>query len=329
MDGLSSCITYTITGLASAGKDLETQIYAQGNYQPVFGSVGGVGKRWSVGKRKCRLEPTEGPNLLYDFDLDTSTIQLATDSFSTYPMRWVGVHNSNLQGTDRYLGISPSNGLGFYTSYVPDPTQFRGPYTVTPTAVWKSGAWSSNTSLPADNSISIACPGGLPSYLTANGAVGTNCIQFQSKMACNVNPYNGGGTGQTEAAAFPCPYNPAYSMITPLSVGDFIRPVQGLTPSYCNPCEYLQIVQITSLGSNNFQFVASRTAAASQGSGCSNGITTPEAWPNNWTLVTVSSVPRSSSISIRPLSREAIWRRGAAAAHASLGVGLPGLRSLA
>ena len=288
LDGLSSCITHIpITGLASAGKDLETQIYAQGNYQPVFGSVGGVGSMVG-GKAQVPVGTTEGPNLLYDFDIETAAIQLATDSFSTYPMRWVGVHNSDLQGTDRYVGISPSNGLGASSGYVPDPSEFRGPYTVVPTKVKKGGVFVTNTSLPADNSISEACPGGLASYLIANGAVGNNCIEFQSQMACNTNPYNGGGTGQTEATAFPCPYNAAFSMITPIGVGDFIRPVEGLVPSYCNPCEYLQIVQVTSLGSNNWQFIASRTAAASQGAGCSNGITTPEAWPNNWTLVTVA-----------------------------------------
>ncbi len=322
MDGRSSCMAYTITGLASAGRDIDSQIYASPTYKPVFGPVGSNGAIVG-GKTLFSIGSREGPNLVYVFDLASGNLVLSTDSFSTYPMRWVGVHNAGAQGTDRYLGIGPSNGLGFYNNYAPDPTQFRGPYTVTPTAVWKSGAWSPDTSLPADNSISMACPAGLAAALVANGAVGTNCIEFQSKMACNANPYNGGGTGQTEAAAFPCPYNPAYSMIAPLAPGDFIRPVQGLTPSYCNPCEFLQIVQVTSLGSNNWQFVANRVATANQGGACANGHTTPEAWPNAWTLIPVSQCGIGFTIDATNIGKGffATWTGGG---HGSIGVGSSG-----
>jgi hypothetical protein len=322
IDGLSSCMAYTITGLASAKRDVDSQIYASPNYKPVFGPIGTNGAMVG-GKTLFSVGTREGPNLVYVFDLASGNLVLSTDSFSTYPMRWVGVHNSGAQGTDRYLGIGPSNGLGYYSNYAPDPTQFRGPYTVTPTAVWKSGAWSSDTSLPADNSISIACPAGLAAPLVANGATGTNCIQFQSKMACNANPYNGGNTGQTEAAAFPCPYNPASSMIAPLSPGDFIRPVEGLTPSYCNPCEFLQIVQVTSLGSNNWQFVASRTATGNQSGACANGHTTPEAWPNAWTLIPVSQCGVGFTIDATNIGGGfvATWTGGG---HGSIGVGSSG-----
>ncbi len=319
MDGLSSCMAYTITGLASAGRDVDSQIYASPNYKPVFGPVGSNGAMVG-GKTLFAVGTREGRDLIYVFDLASGNLVLSTDSFSTYPMRWTGVHNSGAQGTDRYLGIGPSNGLGYYSNYAPDPTQFRGPYTVTPTAVWKSGAWSSDTSLPADNSISMACPAGPPAELVANGAVGNNCIQFQSKMACNTNPYNGGNTGQTEAGAYPCPYNPAYSMIAPLAPGDFIRPVQGLTPSYCNPCEFLQIVQVTPLGSNNWQFVANRTATANRGGCCANGHTTPEAWPNQWTLIPVTKCGVGFTIDATNTGQGflATWTGGG---HGSVGVG--------
>jgi hypothetical protein len=319
MDGLSSCMAYTITGLASAGMDVDSQIHASPNYQPVFGPIGTNGAMVG-GKTIFSVGTREGPNLIYVFDLASGNLVLATDSFSTYPMRWVGVHNSGAQGSDRYLQIGPSNGLGYYTNYAPDPTQFRGPYTFTPTAVWKSGAWSTDTSLPADNSISMACPAGLAASLVANGATGNNCIQFQSQMACNVNPYNGGTTGQTEAQAFPCPYNPAYSMIAPLAPGDFIRPVQGLTPSYCNPCEFLQIVDVTSLGSNNWQFTANRVATANQGGECANGITTPEAWPTAWTGIPVSQCGVGFTIDASNVGGGfmATWTGGG---HGSIGVG--------
>ena len=319
MDGLSSCMAYTITGLASDGRDVDSQVYAASNYKPVFGNVGTPGAMIG-GKTVFAVGTREGPNLLYVFDLATSNLVLSTDSFSTYPMRWVGVHTASGQGVDRYLGIGPSNGLGYYTNYVPDPNNFRGPYTFNPTAVWKSGGWSTDTSLPADNSISIACPAGLAQSLVDNGATGTNCIQFQSEMACNVNPYNGGNTGQTEAQAYPCPYNPAYSMIAPLAPGDFIRPVEGLTPSYCNPCEFLQIVQVTSLGSDNWQFVANRVATANQSGACANGNTLPEAWPTGWTGTPVAqcNVGYNLDVTNIPAGFLATWSGGG---HGSVGVG--------
>ena len=38
------------------------------------------------------------------------------------------------------MGFAGSNGLGAFSNFVPDPGYFRGPYTFTPTAVWKSGS---------------------------------------------------------------------------------------------------------------------------------------------------------------------------------------------
>ncbi len=286
MDGLSSCMAYTNVTLPSQGRDVDSQIQAQPNYKPIFGTVGGVSNILG-GKALFILTPgaREEPGLLYVFDLATGNLELASDTFSTYPLRWAAIHSASQQGSDRFIGIATSNGLGYYSNFVPDPGYFRGPYTFVPTAVWKWGAWSSDTSLPADGSINVACPAGLPEALVANGATGANCIQFKSQMACNTNPYLP-GSGQTEAQAFPCPYNPAYSMLAPLAPGDYIRSVAALQAGGTVPYEYLQIVQVTSLGSNVWQFTASRVATS--GKICDPNYPNLEAWPNGWVGVPVS-----------------------------------------
>jgi hypothetical protein len=286
MDGLSSCIAYTNVTLPSQGRDVDSQIQAQPNYKPIFGTVGGVSNILG-GKALFILTAgaSEEPGLLYVFDLATGNLESASDTFSTYPARWAAIHSASQQASDRFLGFASSNGLGYYSNFVPDPNFFRGPYTFVPTAVWKSGAWSSDTSLPADASINVACPAGLPEALVANGATGMNCIQFQSQMACNTNPYVP-SSGQTEAQAFPCPYNPAYSMLTQLAPGDYIRNVAALQAGGTVPYEYLQIVQATPLGSNLWQFTASRVATG--GSNCDPNYPNPEAWPSGWTGIPVS-----------------------------------------
>jgi hypothetical protein len=104
-------------------------------------------------------------------------------------------------------------------------------------------------------------------------------------MACNTNPYKP-STGQTEAQAFPCPYNPAYSMLAQLAPGDYIRNLAAMQAGGTVPYGTLQIVQVTSLGSNLWQFAASRLAAA--GKPCDPNYPNPEAWKNGWTGVTVA-----------------------------------------
>ncbi len=286
VDGLSACMAWTNVTLASAGRDLQSQIAAQSNYKPIFGTASGLSNVIG-GKGLVALgASSEGPALLYVFDLSTGNLVSASDTFSIYPLRWTGVHAAAQQASDRFMGIASSNGLGYYSNYVPDPTHFRGPYTTTPTMVYKSGVWSPNTSIPADTSINVACPTGLPVALVAQGATGNNCIEFQAQMACNTNPYTEGSSGQTEALAFPCPYNSSYSMLSPLGPGDFIRNLTALQSGGTVPYEYLQIVQATSLGSNNWMFVASRVTTS--GRPCDPNYPNPEAWLNGWTAVTVS-----------------------------------------
>jgi hypothetical protein len=286
MDGQSSCMAYTNVTLPSQGRDIDSQIQTQSNYKPIFGTAGGISNVLG-GKALAILTPgaREEPGLLYVFDLATGNLQSASDTFSTYPLRWAAIHSASQQGSDRFIGFATSNGLGYYSNFVPDPGYFRGPYTFVPTAVWKLGAWSSDTSLPADSSINVACPAGLSAALVANGATGTNCIQFQSKMACNTNPYKP-SSGQTEAQAFPCPYNPAYSMLAQLAPGDNIRNVAALQAGGTVPYEFLQIVQVTSLGSNLWQFTASRVA--NSGRSCDPNYPNLEAWPNRWAGIPVS-----------------------------------------
>ena len=73
-----------------------------------------------------------------------------------------------------------------------------------------------------------------------------------------INP----AAGKPKHRRFRVPYNPAYSMLTQLAPGDYIRNLAALQAGGTVPYETLQIVQVTSLGSNLWQFVASRVAAS-------------------------------------------------------------------
>jgi hypothetical protein len=288
LDGLSTCVTWTNETLPSASRDLTAQITAQSNYKPIWGTPFGVSNILG-GKAQVALSPSGGPGLLYVFDLSSGNLQVTTDTFSTYPLRWDAIHAASQQASDRFMGIASANGMGFESGcppcYVPQANSFAGPYTFTPSAVWKSGAWDfSDTSIPANTSINVTCPSGLPPALVAQGAVGNNCIRFQTLMACNTNPYTTSPSGQTEQSAYPCPYNSAYSMITPLGPGDLVQNLIAVQDGGTVPYEEFQIVQLTSLGSNLWDTIASRLPVSSKP--CDpNYPFGPEFWPTGWTGV--------------------------------------------
>ena len=120
MDGLSACISYTNKTLPSQGRDVNSQIQVQSNYKSVFGTTGGVSNVLG-GKGLFILNGGAGeePGLLYVFDLATGNLELATDTFSTYPLRWAAIHSASQQGSDRFMGFATSNGLGYYSNLCP------------------------------------------------------------------------------------------------------------------------------------------------------------------------------------------------------------------
>jgi hypothetical protein len=68
MDGHSSCMAYTNVTLPSQGRDVDSQIQAQSNYKPVFGTAGGISnvlRRQSLNRYAARREGRTGPALYF------------------------------------------------------------------------------------------------------------------------------------------------------------------------------------------------------------------------------------------------------------------------
>ncbi len=286
MDGRSSCINYTNITPPSSGHDIYKQMAAQANYKPYF-FTWNVGAQIPVilaGKAMVVAQSySESAALVDILDLSTGLITYAGDTFSKLPARWAGVHASNLYASTRYTGYGVSNGIGYGSG-----NWASGYFSAPVTAVWKSGTWSTDTSIPADTSINIACPTGLPTAFVANGATGNNCVQWKGQMACNQQPNQADGV-HTEQAAFPCEYNPNWSELSPLIPGDFITPLQWHQGQLGGATDSLQIVQVTyidmeanALAGNKlapvYSFVASRHAV--QQFACTG--TGNYAYPNGW-----------------------------------------------
>jgi hypothetical protein len=277
-----SCLTWDNHNmLPSQGRDSDTQVAAQPNWKPIFKSIYGSGNatpdaiRWGKAWFKTTKVSQNEPGLLYLFDAQSGNLQWASDTFSTFPARWGGNHTTSIAPLTNHFSFVSEDIIGFGGSPNPNYLGF-GPFQFTPTAMWKSGAWSSDTSITADSTYAIACPTGLATYLVQEGAVGNNCYRFQTHMACSHGPYAG------EAATFPCPDNAAWSMLTPMAVGDEF---QNLTSFLAGglPPEHFQIVQITPLGNNNYDIITSRNPLSGFTGGCAGYPPGIGGWLNGWT----------------------------------------------
>ena len=143
-----SCLTWDNHNmLPSAGRDSDTQVAAQPNWKPIFASSYGSGNatpdaiRWGKAWFKTEAHSQNEPGLLYLFDAQSGNVQWAGDTFSTFPARWAGNHTTSIaplanhfslvsEYLDGFSGAPSSAYLGF------------GPFQFTPTAMWKSRAWS-------------------------------------------------------------------------------------------------------------------------------------------------------------------------------------------
>jgi len=276
-----SCLTWDNHNmLPSTGRDSDTQIAAQPNWKPVFTSSYGAGNatpatiRWGKAWFSTEVHSQNEPGLLYLFDAQSGNLQWAGDTFSTFPARWAGNHTSSIAPLANHFSLVSEPIDGF--SGNPSSAYFGfGPFQFTPTAMWKNGAWSSDTSITADSTYAMTCPTGLATYLVQEGAAGNNCYRFQTHLACSHGPYAG------EAAAFPCPDNAAWSMLTPMAVGDEFQNLAKFTTG--SPQERFQIVQITPLGSNNYDIVASRNPTSANIGNCEGYVTTIGPWQSGWT----------------------------------------------
>ncbi len=207
----NSCMTYNNSNfLVSANTDVDYRVVTGSpTWKPSMQSDAGTGIqipsiRWGkvfVGSNPGGQNTATG---LWVLDLATGALQFSSASLNgTFPQRWGVNHTTNIGTPQNTFGINNQNPTGNESNGNPSPNSYgRGPFRFTPYAVLKSGSFSSDTSLPTDSSILGACPTGIASNLVHQGAVGNNCITFQSQMACSAAPWwqSSGGTTLTGAA---------------------------------------------------------------------------------------------------------------------------------
>ncbi len=263
-------ITWTNITKPSLGLDLLTQIAAGDptNYSTtLFNPSPPINYGVYNGQYFIVIPPQHGGaspesmTLIYSFNLSTGLLSLKTNSWSTWPSRWCASHA--LEVSDGWVQdiCNPLGGVFNFGGY--SGVMGIGPWQFTPTAMYKSGAFTSDTSMTT-SSPQDTCPT-IPAFLTSILPPNPKCVTFQSQMACSHTPYPG------EATKWPCEYNPAYSEIQQLAPGDGFMINNGGTYQ-----EMGLIVSVTPLGSANYQFTAVRAATISQGQGY-------QSTPNGWT----------------------------------------------
>jgi hypothetical protein len=204
----------------------------------------------------------ESVALLHGFDVLTGSITLSANTYTNWAARWGSLHAPLVTG-GWVLEINNSLG-GAYAWIGSTNVVVSGPFSFTPSKVFKSGSFSADTSItpssPAD-----ACPA-IPAFLTNNVppnvaqygySANPVCMTFQSQMACSSTPYVTAGGYHAEAHKWPCEYNSNFSELSPISVGDgFV--INNGSYSVLNNQEMLLIISTQSLGGGNYQFTAVR-----------------------------------------------------------------------
>ncbi len=206
-----SCMAYSNSNfLVSANTDVDYRIVTTSpTWKPSMQSNAGTGVqipsiRWGkilVGSNPGGQNTATG---LWVVDLATGALQFSSASLNgILPQRWGVNHSTNIGTPQNTFGINNQNPTGNESNGNPSASSYgRGPFRFTPYALFKSGVLSSDTSIPIDSSILAACPTGIAANLVQQGAIGNNCITFQSQMACSAAPWwpSAGSTSLTGAA---------------------------------------------------------------------------------------------------------------------------------
>lgn len=137
---------------------------------------------------------------------------------------------------------------------------FGGPFTATPTCVYKSGTCNANTAVSGtigDASYDSTCPVGLPASIVAlGGAAGSNqCVTLRiNNEPCSATPT------PAEKAAYPCPTDANKSYIgSPIAVLDGMN--DAASAAVVDDDELLVIAKRTDVGSGVIELVLLRDAA--------------------------------------------------------------------
>jgi hypothetical protein len=205
---------------------------------------------------------SESTVLIHSFNLSTGQLAQTANTWQTFPNRWCAMHsNVEIEG---WYGLI-CNPLGGAFGFSSNPGIMGvGPWQLTPTAMFKNGAFSSDTSMTPTAPLD-SCPA-IPAFLVGLMPPNPHCITFQSRMACSLTPYPG------ENTKWPCEYNPSYSELQPLAPGDEIIALNGTQQP-----ESEMILTVTPLGSANYQFTAVRYGLAGPGVGALTSA------PTGWT----------------------------------------------
>lgn len=205
-------LTYTVVGgYPSQGRGIDQQVAAFGNahFDPSVwkswsfqGLIGGVAL-WAVGPTCC----SENPIFIVLQDVNSGNVTKVIDTWSTYPMRFLGIHTAEI--LDGYF-VLIANILGNKGTDV--NSYLGGPFTLYPTAVQQNNKLSNDTALSA--TYADLCPLTIDPQWQALGATGQNCVLIQAKQPCS--DY----ASAAEAAKFPCPWDATKSMLTTVAPGD-------------------------------------------------------------------------------------------------------------
>jgi len=316
-------LTWANLTKASQGQDLGSQIAkADSNFDPNLFHGPTVqeatkGRAFAVNYPMSNAGP-ESITLIHSFDLSTGRLVQSADTWQTFPDRWCAMHSSIAVEGWYGLVCNPIGGEGGFGSNA--GILGFGPWQLTPSAMFKNGAFSPNTSM-TPTSPQDSCPA-IPAFLTSLIPPSPHCVTFQSRMACSLTPYPG------ENTKWPCEYNSNYSELQPLAPGDEIMALNGTSQP-----ESEMILTVTPLGSANYQFTAVRYGTSAGGVG--NLTSTPTGW-------TGYAVPPSTTCNYGPTCTPGVglWFDGTATslswlldpgafgAHSDLGNGpTPGANS--
>ncbi len=249
-----SCMSYDNSKfLLSQHKDLDAQIVMNSpTWKSSMQSASSIGVqipsiRWGktfVGSNPGGQDTATG---LWVFDNASGKLEFSSASLNgTFPQRWGVNHTTNIGTPTNTFGIGNQTPRGNMRNGNPAPDGYgRGPFRFTPTAILKNGTFSSDTSIPADNSILQTCPSGVPAFLVQEGAVGNNCITLQSQMACSAVPYwPYAGESKLAAGALPSETTLAVASAAGIATGTYLY-IE--TPNQATPFPGLELVYVNSV----------------------------------------------------------------------------------
>jgi Viral BACON domain len=152
----------------------------------------------------------------------------------------------------------------------------NGGHQLTPYSMWKSGAFTTDTSMSASAPFDACSLYAIPQWIIDLGGVtGNHCVKFRAQDVCNRYP-----SSVAEKTKWPCPSNPNYSQLQGLAAGDEIGIRDGATTE-----EFLLVASVAPVtdsgcGTNCKEIVAVRNWRGG------TGLTWASGWPGGAFAIT-------------------------------------------